>query len=92
MRRKPDPRALLRQRLARLPTDPVARLAAVEDLFREAAGMRLGAAPAGLDLGAVAALGDEAAAIYRSIDQARYAGSGAGPDLEARVRRFVEAT
>jgi BatD DUF11 like domain len=91
-RRAPNPRAVLRRRLAQLPTDAATRLAALEDLFREAAGMRLGVAPAGLDLAAVAGLGDEAAAIYRAIDQARYAGGGAGPDLEARVRRFVEAT
>lgn len=91
-RRAPDPRALLRRRLGQLPPAPAARLAAMEDLFREAAGLRLGVAPAGLDLAAVAALGDEAAAIYRLIDQARYAGSAAGPDLEQRVKRFVEST
>jgi hypothetical protein len=90
-RRRPDPHALLRRRLAALPAAPDARLAALEDLFREAAGLRLGRPAAGLDRAAVAALGDEAAALYAALERARYAGLGADPDLEPRVRRFVEA-
>ncbi len=91
--RRVDPMVVQRRRLITLPSEPVARLAALEDIFREVAGLRLGLPAPGLDVDAVAALGEEAVAIYRAIERARYGGSEAGLDaLASRVSRFVEGT
>lgn len=91
-RRAPDPRAELRRAIADLPADPAARLAALEDAFRVACGLRLSAPAPGLTRDAVAPLGDDAVAIYDALGRARYGGFQPGGDLEGRVRAFVEAT
>ena len=90
-RRSAAPSAQLRAALQRLPTDPPARLAALEQLFRDAAGLRLGRPSAGLERATVAPLGPDADAIYADLDRARYGGADVA-DLEARIRTFVEAT
>jgi len=91
-RRRPDPRALLRRALQDLPTDPTARLGALESAFRDACGLRLSRPAPGLTRDAVATLGDDAAALYDDLGRARYGGFEPGGDLETRVRRFVEGT
>lgn len=88
-RRRADPREALLRRLGSLPTDPTARLAAIDALFREAAGLRLGRPAAGLDRASVSRLGEDAAALYADLEAARYGGQAVS-DLEARVRTFVE--
>ncbi len=87
----PDPRAALRSRLAALPPEAGARLAALEALFRDAAALRLGRAAPGLDRAAAAGLGAEAEALYLALEAARYGGTDLG-DLGPRVRAFVEAS
>jgi hypothetical protein len=86
-----DPKATLRARLGSLPSNPTDRLAALELLFREAAGLRLGAAAPGIDKAQVATLGPDAARLYADLDAARYGGASVA-DLEPRVRAFVEET
>ncbi len=72
---------------ADLPEDPEGRLAGLERIFREAAGRRLGRPAPELKREDVATLGEEAEAIYKELDLARYRG---GRDLpEARVRAWV---
>jgi hypothetical protein len=89
--RRLDSMAVQRRRLVTLPAEAGARLAALEDIFREVAALRLGCPAPGLDVEAVAALGEEAEAIYRSLELARYGGSEGGLDaLAARISRFVE--
>lgn len=87
----PDPRTALRARLSSLPTEPDARLAALETLFREAAAIRLGREAPGLDRATVATLGQQADALYAALESARYGGGELG-DIAARVKAFVEAT
>jgi len=90
--RKVDPYAVQRKRLTHLPADPDARLAALEDIFREVAGLRLGVPAPALDADAVHALGPEAAAIYRDLEQVRYGGGEAViDDLRRRIQSFVAA-
>jgi hypothetical protein len=89
--RRVDSMAVQRRRLVTLPAEAGARLAALEDIFREVAALRLGCPAPGLDVEAVAALGEEAEAIYRSLELARYGGSEEGLDpLAVRISRFVE--
>ena len=83
-----DPRAELRRRLRTLPTDASARLACLEGIFRDEAGLRLGLPSPSLDSDQVSTLGEEATEIYADIDRVRY-GGGSASDLEARIRRFV---
>lgn len=90
-RRQSDPRATLRASLRALPQEAGPRLAALEQTFREACGLRLGRPAPGLDPQAVSPLGPEALAIYEDLSRARYGGFQPGGDLEARVRAFVEA-
>jgi hypothetical protein len=91
--RRVDPMVVQRRRLITLPAAPEERLAVLEDIFREVAGIRLGLPAPALDLEAVAGLSDEAARIYRALERARYGGLGAGLDeLAGRVSRFVEGT
>jgi hypothetical protein len=90
-RRAADPARRLRERLAALPAEPSARLAALEDLTREAAALRLGRPAPGLDAEAIAPLGEAAARLYTDLLAARY-GGGQIDDLERRVRAFVEET
>ena len=87
-RRRVDPWGGVRATLSGLPSDPEARLSALEDAFRAAAGIRLGRPAAGLEREAVAALGPEAEALYADLEKARYGGLAVA-DLEARVRAFV---
>lgn len=87
--RRRDPWADLAARLAALPAEPEARLGALEDVFRAAAGLRLGRPPAGLERAGVAALGEEADTLYGDLEAARYGGIPIS-DLEVRVRAFVE--
>ena len=89
--RPEDPKAALRARLGSLPSNPTDRLAALELLFREAAGIRLGAPAPGIDKAHVATLGPDAARLYADLDAARYGGLSVA-DLEPRVRAFVEET
>lgn len=91
-RRRPDPRTRIRRALQDLPTDPGARLAALEEAFREACAIRLSQPAPALTREQVAALGDDAARLYDDLARARYGGFEVGGDLEARIRRFVEAT
>ena len=84
-----DPRTELRRRLRGLPSDEGARVAALEDVFRELAGLRLGVPAPSLDAEQVSTLGQVAADIYADLDRVRY-GGGSALDLEKRIRRFVE--
>ncbi|MDG1481911.1 MAG: BatD family protein [Myxococcota bacterium] len=90
-RRRPReaPGATLTEQLSALPTAPTARLAAVEDIFRQAAAQRLSTDAPGLTREDVAALGAAAEALYTDLSRARYGGD-IDAALEARVRRFVE--
>ena len=84
-----DPRSEIRRRLRVLPKDESERLAALEDLFREAAALRLAVPAPSLDADMVARLGADATSIYADLDRVRY-GGGSASDLEDRIRRFVE--
>ncbi len=86
----PDPHQERRARLAQLPADPAARLAALEDIFRQEAAARLGTAAPGLTAEQVIPLGEVAVGIYADLSRARYGGE-ASADLASRVREFVEA-
>jgi len=89
--RKIDPLLVQRRRMMSLPKDPVRRLAILEDVFREVAGLRLGVPAPSLDADAVASLGEDAQRIYRALERARYGGSTGGLDaLAAQVSRFLE--
>ena len=90
-RRAADPARRLRERLSSLPADASARLAALEDLTREAAALRLGRPAPGLDAEAITPLGEAARTLYADLLAARY-GGGQIDDLERRVRTFVEET
>jgi hypothetical protein len=84
------------ERLAALPADPVARLAALDDTLRLALAQRVGVPIAALDRqAALAQLDDQTAALVRDVlyalDRTRFAGSAAPSDLEARVRAAVTA-
>jgi len=82
---------------ADLPDDPHERLSGLEQIFREsvAPGLGIGAAAVrGEDLARLGALADEAQAVYRLLERARYADAGgaerkAVEDLEAALRAFV---
>ncbi len=79
----------------RLPTDRAARLAALDQALREAAGLALGVPPASVDAarlleGLPSDLGPAAAGLYERLSGARYGGDGGPPDLEAQVRRMVD--
>lgn len=87
-----DARDRLRAQLAALPAEPKARLGALEAVFREAVGLRLGVSGRGVTRAQVATLGEEAAAIDEAIARARYGGAEAVADLADRIRAFVEAT
>jgi hypothetical protein len=78
----------LDRRLASLPTD--GRLAALEDVFREACGLLLGRPAPGLDRTAVEPLGEGASSLYQRLVEARYGGDTAELDaIERDVRTFV---
>mgnify|MGYP002639765935 CR=1 FL=1 len=79
----------VRARLATLPSGRTERLAALEQAFREAAGLALELPPAGVSPerlldGLAEPLGQEAAELYRRLEAARYAGVDPG-DLERAV-------
>jgi hypothetical protein len=87
--RETAPWTKLDQRLAALPSGE-GRLAALEDVFREACALRLGRPAPGLDRSAVAPLGDAATALYQRLVEARYGGDVATADaIERDVREFV---
>jgi hypothetical protein len=74
-----------------LPTEPEARQAAIERIFREAVAARVGVTADALrreDLGSLGASAVEAERLYREIERRRYGGGGELPLDE--VRRFVE--
>jgi hypothetical protein len=78
----------LDRRLAALPSE--GRLAALEDIFREACALLLGRPAPGLDRAAVEPLGEQASTLYQRLVEARYGGEGAALDaLERDVRDFV---
>ena len=87
-RRRADPWAGLKARMNTLPADSGARLGALEQLFREAAGLKLGKPAPGLDRTALAPLGERASALYTDLERARYGGLSV-EDLEPRVRQFI---
>ena len=72
-----------------LPQDPEGRLAGLERIFRDEAGRRLGRPAPEIKCDDVATLGDEAVAIYRELDLARYRGGVGLPEL--RVRAWIGA-
>lgn len=82
---------------ADLPDDPHERLSGLEQIFREAVAPGLGvgaAAVHGEDLARLGPLAEEAQAVYRLLERARYADGGGGErkaveDLEAALRAFV---
>jgi hypothetical protein len=83
----------VRARLDALPAGRSERLAALDAAFRDAAGLALGTPPAGvapdrLREGLPEPLGEEAAALYRQLEGARFAGMDPG-DLEPVVRAMV---
>lgn len=95
-RERPLVEATPTQRLARLPDDPAARLAALEAAFRLALARRAGVSPAALDRDPVIealpeARRDVVRAASRALDHARYAAEAIPADLEARVRAAVSA-
>ena len=74
-----------------LPSDPEARLAALEDIFRAAVATRIGVPAAGLrreDLVALGAATAEAEELYRALERCRYGDARAVP--EGQIRAFVE--
>jgi hypothetical protein len=82
------PWARLDQRLAALPSD--GRLAALEDVFREACALVLGRPAPGLDRAAVEPIGEHAVSLYRRLVEARYGGdTGTIEGIERDVRAFV---
>ena len=70
-----------------LPTDPEGRLSGLERIFLDGAAARLGVNPAEVNRERVATLGDEAVAIFRALEAARYRGEGTVD--EARLRAWV---
>jgi hypothetical protein len=70
-----------------LPPDPEGRLAGLERIFREEAARRLGRPEPEVMREDVAPLGEEALALYRELDLARYRGGAAFP--EARLRAWL---
>lgn len=84
-----DPRVELKRRLRTLPSAESERLSILEDIFREAAGLRLGVPAPSVDAEQAESLGDLARDLYADLDRVRY-GGGDAQDLEQRVRRFVE--
>ncbi len=82
----------VRGQLDRLPTERVARLAALEAAFREASGLALSCPPAGVSPdrlleGLPEPLGTSAAELYARLERARY-GGGTG-ELEQAVADLV---
>jgi len=86
--RRPAPLAVLKARLADLPSAPDQRLASLESIFRGTVAELLGVAVHGLNGQQVEGLSSEAASLYADFERARY-GGGAVADLEARVNGFV---
>lgn len=70
-----------------LPAAPEARLAGLERIFVETAAARIGCAVGEVNGERVATLGDEALALFRALEAARYRGHGEVD--EARLRAWV---
>ena len=92
--RRPRPGVVagLKQKLAAMPGDPEARLLVLEEVFRCAAGARLGIPGPAVTRERLAGLGAEAVAIDGALSRARYGGADAIDGLHAKVCAFVEAT
>ncbi len=88
--RRVEPRVLLHQRLHALPGLAAERVAALESIFLEAAGIRLNRPAPGLDRDAILPLGEDAVGIYDALVRARYGGMEAQIEsLEEQIRSFV---
>ena len=87
-RRQLDPWTELARRP--LPSEPQERLAVLEALFREAAGLKLGCPPAAVDRGRLEPLGATALGLYSDLETARY-GGGAAAGLVDRVMAWIAA-
>jgi hypothetical protein len=91
-RRRVDPRTALLKRLGALPTEPAARLAALESIFLELVALRLGVTAPSVERDIVATLGADTLTLYDALVQARYGGVQTSLDtLLTRVRGFAEA-
>lgn len=92
--RRPRPGVLagLRQKLASMPEEPGERLLVLEEVFREAAGARLGLPGPAVTRDRLAELGASAVAIDEALSRARYGGAEAMDGLHAKVCAFVEGT
>lgn len=91
-RRRPVAASRVAQGFDDLPADPDARLAAVERIFRERVGARLGIPPDALrreDLTGLGAGAAEADQVYRELERCRYGGHAVALP-EQRVRTLVE--
>ncbi len=92
-----EPReATPRERLDALPSEPVARLTALDDALRLALAQRVGVTIDALDRDAALAQLDDATAatvrdVLSALDRTRFAGAPAPSVLEARVRAAVAA-
>lgn len=93
-RARPSPklRTQLVQRLASLPSEPQERLSALEAVFRDAVGVRLGMPAPAVTREHIQTLGEEAVALDEALSRARYGGGQALQGLDDRVRAFLEAT
>ncbi|MBN1335759.1 MAG: BatD family protein [Deltaproteobacteria bacterium] len=79
----------------RLPSDRDARLAALDQALREAAGLALELPPASVDAARLEEalppdLGPVAADLYRRLSGFRYGGGETDPDLDGQVLRMVD--
>lgn len=90
LRRRRVPVVETRLRFEDLPTEPEARLSGLETIFRDEASSRLAKPAPELVREDVAALGEEALALYKELDLARYRG-GVDPP-EARLKAWLERT
>jgi hypothetical protein len=88
-RPRADRRAELRRALGSLPVDSAERLKALESLFREVVGLRLGIAGPAVTGAQIEALGEAAVAIDEALSRARYGGAAAVAGLEEQVRAFI---
>lgn len=85
-RRRADPWADLAARP--IPAEPGERLVTLSWMFRQAASLRLGCAPAEIDRERLTSLGDAVVQLYTDLEAARYGGAATG-GLVDRVRAFV---
>jgi hypothetical protein len=84
--RSTDPWAELAARS--IPADPAERITTLSWMFRQAASLRLGCAPAEVDRKRLEGLGEAVVQLYSDLEAARF-GGGATGGLIDRVRAFV---